>query len=578
MPTATRPKRSSGKRSSTPTRRPPTDPVARYAEHVVAGKIVAGRLVRLACERHLRDIETGHERGLTWDRAAADYVIRFFRDALRLNGGDFEGKPFVLEPWQVFIVGSLFGWKREDGYRRFRTAYLEIGKGNGKSPLAAGTGILMLTADGEARAEVYAAAAKKDQAQILFRDAVAMVDQSPALTKRIDKSGGKPVWNLAYLKTSSFFRPIASDDAQSGPRPHCALLDEIHEHDSANVVDLMRAGTKGRRQPLMFEITNSGWDRQSVCWRHHEYSRQILEGSLPDDEWFAYVCGLDEKDDWRDEKVWVKANPNLGVSITHDYLRRQVREAEGMPAQQSVVKRLNFCEWTEQSERWIESEVWDKNGEPVDETALIGRECYAGLDLSTTTDISGLVLVFPLDDGTFALLPRFWVPKANAKRMAQRSQRDRVSYEQWIHDGLIEATEGDVIDYTVIRARIGELAERHVIRELVYDRFNATQLITQLGDDGLTVVPFGQGFVSMSAPTKEMEKILKEGKVRHGNHPVLTWMAGNVAVLQDPAGNLKPAKNKSSGRIDGIVAAIMGLGRAIVQPKAPEGPSVWVMG
>lgn len=543
--------------------RRPSDPATRYAGAVVDGKIVAGPLVRLACERHLRDLVEGKKRGLRWDIAAVKRAVGFFKDVLCLNAGEHEGAPFVLRPFQAFIVGSLFGWKKADGYRRYQSAYIEIGKGNGKSPLAAGIGLLMLTADNESRAEVFAAAAKKDQAMIAFQHAVAMVDKSPALSARLRKSGENPVWNLSYLATGSFFRPVSSDSAQSGPLPHCAILDEIHEHHDDTVVKLMRAGTKGRRQPLMLEITNSGWDRHSICWQHHEYSQKVLEQTRNDDEWFAYVCGLDKGDDWRNEKVWIKANPNLGVSIRMDYLRKQVREADGMPAQQGTVRRLNMCEWTEQAERWIDAAVWQRNAAPVDESALVGRTCYAGLDLSTTTDLTALVLVFPLDDGTFALVPRFWVPKENVQ---ERAERDKVPYQQWINEGLIEATEGNVVDYNVIRTRVGELGERFVIKELPYDRYNATQIVTQLTDDGFTMVPFGQGFVSMSAPTKDLEKLLKEGKIRHGDHPVLTWMAGNVAIVQDPAGNMKPAKNKSSGRIDGIVAAIMAVGRAVVQP------------
>jgi phage terminase large subunit-like protein len=572
--TKTRAKPSSGKarRSSWP-----RDPVTRYAEAVVGRRVVTNRLVRLACERHLRDLEQGPARGLSWDQEAVKRVSRFFSQVLRLNGGDFEGKPFDLQRWQLFIEGSLFGWKRsESGLRRFRTAYIEVAKGSGKSPLAAGTGMYMLTADREPRAEVYAAAGKKDQAMILFRDAVAMVDQSPLLAKRVVKSGVTPVWNLAVPSTGSFFRPIASDDTQSGPRPHCALLDEIHEHDDATVLDLMRAGSKGRRQALFFEITNSGWDQTSVCWRHHDYSVQVLEGVLEDDEWFAYICGLDQGDDWRDEKVWPKANPNLGVSITKNYLRRQVREAEGMPAQQGVVRRLNFCEWTELAQRWLEEGVWERNNAPVDLARLAGRRCFGGLDLSSTEDMCSLQLVFP-DAESYDVLSWYWMPAANARK---RAQEDRVPYDVWQREGYLTLTQGNIVDQDAIKRTVFEVAQRYALRDLAFDRWNSSKLITEIQgewgergdqDEGPRVVQFGQGYASMSAPTKEVERLLLEGRIRHGGHPILAWNAANVVMQVDAAENRKPVKAHRRKRIDGVIALIMAIGRAMVAPAPPTG-------
>lgn len=573
--TATKPRPATRKKAAVAL---PRDPATKYAQAVVAGKIVTNKLVRLACERHLRDLEKGPKRGLFWDAAAVARVGRYFETMLFLNGGEHEGQPFILSPWQWFIEGSLFGWKYhdEDGPRRFRTAYIEVGKGNGKSPLAAGTGMYCLTADGESRAEVYAAAAKKDQAMILFRDAVAMVDQSPELARRINKSGGTPVWNLAMPETGSFFRPIASDDAQSGPRPHCALLDEIHEHQNANVVDLMRAGSKGRRQALFFEITNSGWNRESVCWRHHEYSVQVLEGSLEDDEWFGYVCGLDKGDDYEDEKVWPKANPNLGVSITKDYLRRQVREAAGMPAQQGVVRRLNFCVWTENAERWIEQDVWDRNAAPVKVPELLGRRCYGGLDLSSTEDMTALALLFPGPDGITDVLMHYWLPKAGLER---RIRQDRVPYDVWARDGYLTLTEGNVVDQNAMKSALLEASRIYALQDVAFDRWNSSKLVTEMQDewpdpgegrDGPRMVQFGQGYASMSAPMKAVQSRLLDGRYRHGGHPILSWNALNVVVATDAAENRKPVKGDRKRRIDGIVALIMAEGRAMVAPAPQE--------
>lgn len=554
-------------------------PVTAYAEAVVRGEVLMGRLVRLACARHLRDLERGHERGLWFDEEAAQRVIDFF-GYLTLSGGDAGGKPFVLEPWQAFIVGSLFGWKGKDGTRRFRVAYIEAAKGCGKSPLAAGIGLYMLTADGEERAEVYAAAVDRDQAQILFRDAVAMVDRSPALDARLVRSGGKgKEWNLAYLETSSFFRPISSEHTggrgKSGFRVHNGLLDEIHEHPSPSMVEFMRANAKGK-QPLIFEITNSGFDRRSICFQHHEMSARILEGAIENDAWFAYVCGLDpcdkcrgegkvspedgcpDCDDWRDEAVWPKANPNLDVSISTRYLREQVAEAVAMPGKRNIVQRLNFCIWTSSSVRWITDEMWDANAGAPDLEALRGQPCYAALDLQSTYDLSSLVLYFP---ETGAVLPWFWIPEDNVR---DRVDRDQLPYDVWVQDGYVRATDGNVIDYGVIQTKLNELAKVYEIQEVATKRWNATQLQQQLKDeDGFTVIQYGDGMKDMSEPTQELEKRLAEGKIRHGGHPVLRWEASNIAVKTDAEGHMRPDKEASQERIGAIEALIMAIGRDI---------------
>jgi len=542
------------------------DPVTAYAKAVVAGTVVASRLVRLACERHLRDLQDGATRGLHWQFEAATDAIEFFPAVLRLAEGPHAGKPFALEPWQQFIVGSLFGWQAADGTRRFRTAYIETGKGNGKTPLAAGVGLLGLVADHEAGAQVYAAAVTREQSGILFHDAERMVAASPELAARVTANVG----NLAHVASGSYFRPVSSEARSlDGKRVHMALIDELHEHPSADVVDKMRAGTKGRRQALIFEITNAGYDRHSVCWQHHVLSQEVLEGTRVTDSWFAFVCGLDAGDDWRDERVWVKANPNLGVSVTVQYLREQVEEAEAMPAKQSLVRRLNFCEWTETAGGWLELAVWDRNAGTVPDAELARRPCFLGLDLSSTTDLTALALLFPLDDGRVVLRCRCWMPAANVR---QRITTDRVPYDVWIRAGFIETTEGNVIDHEVILAAVLEEASRYDVKELAYDRWAATWIITQLqqrwpeGGGGPQVVPFGQGFASMSAPTREFEKLVLAGRLLHGGNPVLRWMLGNVAVEQDAAGNLKVHKGRSAGRIDGIAAGLMALGRAMLRP------------
>jgi phage terminase large subunit-like protein len=565
--------------AAAPPRKPRVkDHVTAYAKRVVEGKLVAGRLVRLACERHLRDLIDGPARGLVWDVDMANRAIEFFPDVLTLTEGEHAGKPFQLEPWQMFVIGSLFGWYGADGYRRFRTAYVEVAKGNGKSPMAGGVGLYGLIADDEEGAQIYSAAVVKDQAKILFNDAKHMVEASPYLSEVIEVGAH----NLAVLATNSFFRPVSSEHrGLDGKRVHMGLIDELHEHPTDIVYEKMRAGTKGRRNPLILEITNSGYNRQTVCWQHHEYSEKVLAGVVENDSWFAYVAQLDacasctaaghmmanadceECDGFEDERVWLKANPNLGVSVSRKYLREQVAEARGMPAKRNIVLRLNFCLWTQQATKWINMDVWNACRGDVNPEALYGRVCFGGLDLASTQDLCSLALHFPpLEEGErHKVLWIHWVPENS---ILERAARDRVPYDLWQSQGDLRATEGDFTDYDVIRRDILEVAETFNLRELAIDRWNATQLTTQLMGDGITVVPFGQGFASMSAPTKEADRLLRAGDVEHSGDPVATWAATNVAVEQDAAGNMKPSKAKSTERIDPIVAWVMALGRATV--------------
>lgn len=558
------------------------DPVEEYARQVCDGEVIAGPLVRAACARHLRDLQEQDELGLDWRLDQALRAIGYFADVLRLNGGEFEGVPFELEPWQKFIIGSLFGWYGADGYRRFRRAYIEIGKGNGKSPLAAGIGLYMLTADREPRAEVYAAAAKKDQAMILFRDAVSMVDQSPKLSGQMKKYGGAQPWNLLHPSSGSFFRAISSDDSQSGPRPHCGLLDEVHEHPDSTVIEMIRAGTKGRRQALIVEITNSGFDRTSVAWAHHEYSQRIVMGELRDEAWFAYVCGLDQDDDWRDERVWIKANPNLGKSITLKYLREQVREAIGMPSKQSIVKRLNFCEWVDAEAPWIDGEAWRSRESAIDFKQYEGRDCYGGLDLSGKNDLTALSLAFPGE--TIDCFSRFWTPGGTLK---EREERDRVPYCTWRDQGHLLPTPGKSIDYAFIAHEIKLLMNQVNLKAIAFDRYRIDDLVRELSEVGistevaklgeeplggadLVLIPYGQGFKDMGPAVDNIETLILNGGVRVDKNPVMTMCAANAVLVSDPAGSRKFDKrpNKSTGRIDGLISLSMALKIATATPQA----------
>ena len=529
------------------------NPTDDYARSVVSGTTVAGRLVRLACERHLWDLETGHERGLTFDIERAQHALDFF-GFLKHSKGEWGGEAFKLQPWQEFIIGSLFGWLRKDGKRRFRVAYHEIPRKNGKTTLAAGVGLYLFCADGEPGSEVFTAATKRDQARLSHGEAARMVKASPLLRSKI----GVFKDNLHIERTNSKFEPLGADaDTMDGLNIHGAIVDELHAHKTRAIWDVLETATGARRQPLIFAITTAGFDRNSVCWEWHDYSTKILDGIIEDDTVFTYIASLDEGDDWTDQSTWAKANPNLGVSVKIDDLQRKCDKAKEMPSAQNAFLRLHLDMWTEQNERWMPMDKWDECGKVlVIPEELQGRLCYAGLDLSTTTDISALVLCFPDDEGGCDVLPYFWVPEEN---IMQRSNRDRVPYDLWARQGYIKTTPGNVIDYDIIRRDINQLREQYDINKIAIDRWNSTQLQTQLDGDGFEIVPTGQGFASLSAPTKHLEKLVFEKSLRHGANPVLRWMVSNVAIQQDAAGNIKPAKDKSTERIDGVVAAVMAI-------------------
>lgn len=555
------------------------DPATAYARAVDAGKVLAGPLVRAAAKRHLVDLERGAARGLFWDRAAAERVLDFFRVVLRLPGGNKAGAPFTLEPWQAFVAGSLFGWRRgEGGPRRFRTAYVETGKGSGKSPLGAGIGLYMLTADGEVGAECYAAAVTRDQAKIPFRDAVRMMDASPGLSKRLQKSGQRDVHNLAYLDTGSFFRPISSEGrGLDGKRVHFALIDEVHEHPTDIVVEKITAGVKGRAQPLILEITNSGVDRTTICFQHHEYSARVVSGQVLDDEWFAYVCALDEGDEpFEDEGCWPKANPSLGVTIYPEYLHKQVREAKGMPAKQSLVRRLNFCQWVDAANPAIDGELWRSCEVDFDEDKLAGLECVGGLDLSGTTDLTALARVYEPDaDGVVHAVVELWTP---GDTVAERSARDRVPMAQWVSEGHLTAPPGRNVDYGFVAQRLLELSVERGMRQVAYDPYRIKYLERDLDAIGLDLelVPHGQGYAKsaesglwMPHSVELLEELIGKRRLRVKPNPAVTYAAASAVHISDSKGNRIYDKRRSTGKIDALVALAEAIGLLLTEDSVP---------
>lgn len=520
------------------------------------------KYVRLARERQARDLKEAPKRGFVFDRSAGERVVHFFENYLVHWKGEWAGQPFIPEDWQAEeILIPVFGWLREsDGTRRFRFAYIEVPKKNGKSPTAAGVGLYLLVGDQEPGGEVYASATKKDQAKIVFEYAEKMVRKSPALRAELKVMRN----NIHCMQLGSKFEPLGADsDTLDGLSPNGNLVDELHAHKDRNVMDTLITAAASRRQPLHFMITTAGLYRpEGVGYQEHEYAVRVLEGAIEDDEYFAWISCADEEDDWKDPRVWEKANPNWGVSVKPDIVAGLAEKAQRQPSFTNAFKRYHLGLWTEQQDRWLSMEKWKECAGPVVLSELRGRECSGGLDLSSKIDISAFVLVFPPPEGerVWKVLPFFWVPR---QRILDRAKKDRVPYERWVELGFMKATDGESVDYDVIRRDINDLRRKYSIQEIGIDPWNATQLTGQLLDDGFRAVEVPQNPGHMSEPSKEFESLVVSRRLHHGGNPVLTWMASNVAIKEDERENIMPNKKRSGDRIDGIVATILGISRAI---------------
>lgn len=512
---------------------------------------------------------------LLGDATGAERVIRFFERVLIHPKPPFAGQPFILQPWQAQeIIRPIYDPVDAFGTRIVRKAFFQTGKKAGKSNVAAGLVLYHLFADGEWSGELCSASGDREQASIIYNLAADMCDFAPALKERAIIR--RAVKKITDKKTRGTYHAISAEaSTKHGPSWSFIGFDELHEQPSADLWNTLTAGTRARRQPLTFAITNAGWNRNSVCYEVLTYARRVAAGVIEDPSFYSRVWEVPEDSDWQDEVLWPMANPGLGTRediaagrafLDIQALRDDHRIAKATPSYENTFRRLSCSQWVSQETRWLPMERWRQCGTAVDPESLRGQLCFGGLDLSSTTDISALVLTFPEDDGGVTVLPFFWIPQ---DRMEERSRRDGVPYAAWVKAGLMEATPGNVIDYAYIRARVNDLAEQYQIQEIAYDPHNATQLVVELTGDGLEMIPLRQGFLSLSPPSKELERLVLSNKIRHGGNKPLEWMADNVMVLSDAAGNLKPDKARSKDRIDGIAALVNSLDRKMRHEAGP---------
>lgn len=501
-------------------------------------------------------LETSH-----YDKSKADFAVNFIQ-CLSHTKGTWAGKRFELIDWQERIIRDLFGVIKPNGYRQFNTAYVEIPKKMGKSELAAAVALLLCCGDGEQRAEVYGAASDRQQASIVFDVAADMVRMCPALNKRVKILGATK--RIVYEPTNSFYQVLSAEAySKHGFNIHGVVFDELHTQPNRKLYDVMTKGSgDARMQPLYFLITTAGTDTNSICYEQHQKAKDILEGKKIDHTFYPVIYGAEQDEDWTNEEVWKKANPSLGITVDIEKVRDACESAKQNPAEENTFRQLRLNQWVKQAVRWMPMQKWDECNFEVDPAELEGRVCYGGLDLSSTTDISAFVLVFPPRDDTekYIVLPYFWIPEEN---MQQRVLKDHVPYDVWERQGVLQATEGNVIHYGFIEKFIDDLGKKYNIKGICFDRWGAVQMSQNLEALGFEVVAFGQGFKDMSPPTKELMKLVLEKRIAHGGHPVLRWMMDNIFIRTDPAGNIKPDKEKSTEKIDGAVALIMALDRAI---------------
>lgn len=525
-----------------------------YAEDVRAKKIPVCKYVRQAVDRWYRDLDTGGARGLYFDENAAARVFVFY-SGLRHSKGKWKGKPVILEPWQAFIIANVFGWKRADGRRRFQTAYEEIPRKNGKTTKIGGVGLYGLVADNEGGAEIYSAATKRDQAKIMFSEACNMVKQSPLLRRALKVGGNE----ISFAREFAKFSPLGQDsDTSDGLNVHFGLVDEVHAHKTSEMWDVLESALGAREQALMWAITTAGTNKEGVCYDLRDYAIKVLSGSQEDDSFFAIIYTIDKKDldNWADPKVWQKANPNFGISVDPDYLAAKARKAAIIPSAKNnfLTKHLNV--WVNVDSPWIDPEVFAKLRCEFSEAVMQGTPCAGGLDLASVSDMCSWTLAFEWE-GKTRLIQRAYLPE---DVIQDHTDKYNQPFREWEKQGWLVITPGNATDYAFIEHDLKQVKERFNLTDMAVDRWNSSQTVNNLTNEGFELVGFGQGFASMSGPMKELERMVLAGTLEY-NNPIMSWAVSNTVAQLDPSENIKPAKNRSKGKIDMVVSAIMAIAR-----------------
>lgn len=525
-----------------------------YADEVITGKRVACKWTKLACQRFIDDLSNDE---FTFDVEAAERVLNFFPDFVRHVKGKLAGKPYELSDWESFILVNLFGFKRKDGSRRFRTAYIEVARKNSKSTFCSGIALYMTAFDLEGGAEVYSAATTRDQARIVFGDAQNMIKKSTPLKKVF----GVHKLNIHHMKSASKFEPLSSDAGTlDGLNIHCAILDEVHAHKTREVWDVVETATGAREQPLLLAITTAGFNKQGVGYEQREYVTKILNGVADDDTYFGIIYTLDEDDDPFDQDNWIKANPNLGRSKNIDDMQRLAKKAQEMPAARNnfLTKHLNV--WVNAETAWLDMAKWDKLAHIEDEE-LESLPCYIGLDLANKLDISAIIAAFP-DGKKLKFKCKFYLPE---NQIYNKSRNIGNMYQTWAEQGYLTLTDGDIIDHEVIEDDLREMLSQYDVKAIGFDPWGSTQLAIRLEQDGAPMVEIPQTVKNFSESMKEVEAKVVAGDLVRDKNPIMDWMASNIVVKLDKNENYFPNKDHVDNKIDGMVALFMAVNRLIAE-------------
>ena len=526
-----------------------------YCQQVVNGSIPACKLAQAACARQLADL-ANPDLNYSFDPIKASRACVFIEKLPHIKG-KWAGRPITLEPWQVFIVSTIFGWVNSQGLRRFKTSYLEVPRKNAKSTLSSGVALYCMVADGEAGAEVYSAATTRDQAKIVWNDAKRMVDKCPGLRRRF--SVATSAHSIYSERSASTFIALSRDQGGNldGLNVHCGIIDELHAHKTREVFDVIETGTGAREQPLLWLITTAGFNRAGICYEQRVYLAKVLSGSQKDEEYFGIVYSIDEEDDWTTAEAWQKANPNWEISVNPEDIERKCRKAMQMTAAQNnfLTKHLNV--WVNADSAWMDVYAWNKCGNPsLDMAAYKGRTCYAAVDLASKLDIACVAYIFPEENGQYTGFVKNYLPENTV------FETDNSQYSGWVESGLITATPGAMTDYSAIEDDLKQAAALFDLREVAYDPWQANYLASRLIDQGLSMIELRQTVQNISEPMKELQALVVSGQFSHNACPVLDWMISNVVCHVDAKDNIYPRKQLPQNKIDGAIALIMAIGRA----------------